>query len=105
MYTASPRARKALLGSLAIVSATAFALVGCSGGGGGESAPSSFEFLKNSENTTTQPVLDALASGACEAQNETLPLEFSSMPQAELDAQIQLLASQGGLPPDHVAPS
>jgi raffinose/stachyose/melibiose transport system substrate-binding protein len=98
--TASPRLRKALLGSFAIIGATAFTLVGCSGGGGGgTSAPESFEFLKNSENTTTQPVLDALASGACATQNEALPLEFSSMPQAELDSQIQLLASQGGLPP------
>lgn len=95
----SRRARKAWLGGIALVGVSALTLVGCSGGGGGASAPESMEFLKNSENTTTEPVLTALASGACTTQNEALPLEISSMPQAELDSQIQLLASQGGLPP------
>lgn len=100
MSTASSRRlRKPLLGALGLMSVGALALAGCSGGGGGGSTPSSFEFLKNAENTTTEPVLDSLIDGACAEQNETLPLEVSSVPQAELDAQIQLLASQGGLPP------
>ncbi|SDY77474.1 ABC transporter substrate-binding protein [Herbiconiux ginsengi] len=94
----SRRSRKALIG-VALVGASALALVGCSGGSGGGSAPSSFEFLKNSENTTTEPVLNVLADGECKAENEKLPLEISSQPQADLDSQVQLLASQGGLPP------
>ncbi|GAB3632251.1 ABC transporter substrate-binding protein [Microbacterium sp. AGC85] len=99
MFTAPRRRpRKALIGAAALLGAGALVLAGCAGGSGG-AEPSSMEFLKNSENTTTEPVLDALAAGDCKAEDETLPLEVSSMPQAELDSQIQLLASQGGLPP------
>lgn len=94
----SRRIRTGWIGGIALTGVSALTLVGCAGGGGG-SEPSSFEFLKNSENTTTEPVLTALAADACVDQNEALPLEVSSVPQAELDAQIQLLASQNGLPP------
>lgn len=98
MSTASRRRLpKPILGLIALAGASALALTACSGGGG--DTPTTLEFVKNSENTTTEPVLTALASGACSAENETLPLEVSSIPQAELDAQMQLLASQGGLPP------
>ncbi|WP_439590853.1 ABC transporter substrate-binding protein [Microbacterium sp.] len=101
MFTADRRRlRKPFIGAAALVSAGVLMLAGCSGGdsGGGEN-PTSLEFLKNAENTTTQPVLDALAAGACEAENEAAPLEVNSIPQAELDAQVQLLATQDGLPP------
>lgn len=102
MFTAERRRiRKPLLGSAALVGASVLVLAGCAGGGGGGGGdnPTTFEFLKNAENTTTEPVLDALASGSCEAEAEAAPLEVSSIPQAELDAQIQLLATQDGLPP------
>lgn len=81
-----------------VLGATALVLTGCAGGGGGASAPEALTFLKNAENTTTEPVLQALADGECSAEQEVLPLEISSVPQAELDAQVQLLASQNGLP-------
>jgi len=97
------RLRKPLIGTAVLVSAGVLVLAGCSGGGGGDNGggenPTTFEFLKNAENTTTQPILDALAAGACEAENEAAPLEVNSIPQAELDAQVQLLATQDGLPP------
>jgi raffinose/stachyose/melibiose transport system substrate-binding protein len=98
------RLRKPLIGAAALVSAGVLVLAGCAGGGGGNNGgggddPATLEFLKNAENTTTEPVLDALAAGACETQNEAMPLEVNSIPQAELDAQIQLLATQDGLPP------
>ena len=103
MFTAERRRlRKPLIGAAALVSAGVLVLAGCSGGGGsngGGEDPATLEFLKNAENTTTQPVLDALAAGACETQNEAMPLEVNSIPQAELDAQVQLLATQDGLPP------
>ena len=104
MFTAERRRlRKPLIGAAALVSAGVLVLAGCSGGGGGSNGggedPATLEFLKNAENTTTQPVLDALAAGACETQNEAMPLEVNSIPQAELDAQVQLLATQDGLPP------
>ncbi|MEN0024544.1 MAG: extracellular solute-binding protein, partial [Microbacterium sp.] len=98
MFTAERRRlRTPLLSAAALASAGVLVLSGCAGGSG--SGSSTFEFLKNSENTTTQPVLDALASGACEAENEAMPLEFNSAPQADLDAQVQLLATQNDLPP------
>ncbi|MET0297301.1 MAG: extracellular solute-binding protein [Microbacterium sp.] len=99
MFTAERRRlRKPLVGTAALIGAGVLVLAGCSGGGGGEN-PSTLEFLKNAENTTTQPVLDALAAGQCEAENDAAPLEVNSIPQAELDAQVQLLATQDGLPP------
>ncbi len=79
-----------------VLSASALVLTGCAGGGA--SAPTSLTFLKNAENTTTEPILQALADGECKAEQEVLPLEISSVPQADLDAQVQLLASQNGLP-------
>lgn len=98
MTTASTRRlRRPLLGTIALAGVTALTLVGCAGGGGG-STPEALTFLKNSENSTTEPILAALADGTCSAENEVLPLEISSIPQAELDAQVQLLASQDGLP-------
>lgn len=102
MFTAERgRLRKPVVATAALIGTGMLVLAGCSGGGGGGGGenPTSFEFLKNAENTTTEPVLDALASGACEAENEALPLEVNSIPQAELDAQVQLLATQDGLPP------
>ncbi|WP_248170072.1 MULTISPECIES: extracellular solute-binding protein [unclassified Microbacterium] len=104
MFTAQGRRlRGPIAGTAALIGASVLVLAGCSGGGGGGGgnveAPSSLEFLKNAENTTTEPVLDALVAGSCEAENDAMPLEVSSIPQAELDAQIQLLATQDGLPP------
>ncbi|MEU1973004.1 extracellular solute-binding protein [Microbacterium sp. NPDC019599] len=102
MFTAERRRlRKPVVGTAMLLGASALILAGCAGGGsgGGGDEPTSFEFLKNAENTTTEPVLQALADGECTDQNEALPLEVSSIPQAELDAQIQLLATQDGLPP------
>lgn len=102
MFTAKRRRpNKPLLSAVVLLGASALVLTGCSGGGsgGGTDNPTTFEFLKNAENTTTQPVLDALASGSCTAENDAAPLEVNSVPQADLDAQIQLLATQDGLPP------
>ncbi|WP_243074414.1 ABC transporter substrate-binding protein [Microbacterium sp. SS28] len=94
------RLRKPIIGTAVLLGVGALVLAGCAGGGsGGGDEPSSFEFLKNAENTTTEPILQALADGECTDENEALPLEVSSIPQAELDAQIQLLATQDGLPP------
>ncbi len=91
-----PRLRRGLLTLVGAVGVTTLALAGCAGGS--TSGPEALTFLKNAENTTTEPVLQALADGECAAQQEVLPLEISSVPQAELDAQVQLLASQNGLP-------
>lgn len=102
MFTAERRRlRKPLIGAAALLGASALILAGCSGGGGSSSTEDvkSLEFLKNAENTTTEPVLQALADNECTDENKALPLEVSSIPQADLDAQVQLLATQDGLPP------
>ncbi len=85
-----------------MLSVGALVLAGCAGGGGDSGSaedPATLEFLKNAENTTTEPVLQALADGVCSDQEEAMPLEINSIPQADLDAQVQLLATQDGLPP------
>ena len=98
MFTAERRRlRKPLLSVAALASAGVLVLSGCAGDSG--SGATTFEFLKNSENTTTQPVLEALAGDQCAAEEEAMPLEFNSAPQADLDAQVQLLATQDELPP------
>ncbi|KJL29638.1 ABC transporter substrate-binding protein [Microbacterium oxydans] len=99
MFTAERRRlRKPLLSVAALASAGVLVLSGCTSDGGGGSSASSFEFLKNSENTTTQPVLEALGADACAAEEKAMPLEVNSVPQADLDAQVQLLATQDELP-------
>lgn len=98
MSTATTRRlRKPILSTLAVAGVSVLALTACGAGGSGE-AVTSFTFTKNAENTTTEPILQALAAGECEAENEAAPLEINSIPQAEIDAQMQLLASQDGLP-------
>ncbi len=104
MSTATRRGTRTPLRSLAAVAGvSALILTGCAAGdnGGGEASnPETLEFLKNAENTTTEPVLQALADGGvCADANEAAPLEINSIPQAELDAQVQLLATQDSLPP------
>lgn len=94
------RLRRPMLGTFAAAGALALVLAGCSGSGGsGGGDITKLEFTKNAENTTTEPVLKALAQNQCAADQKALPLEVSSIPQADLDTHIQLLASQGGLPP------
>ncbi|MGF3057098.1 ABC transporter substrate-binding protein [Microbacterium sp. YY-01] len=94
------RLAKPALAAFTLIASGALVLTGCSGGGGGAtSSPDTLEYVKNAENTTTEPVLKALASGSCSAENDALPLEVSSIPQADIDSQMQLMASQGGLPP------
>ena len=66
MSTATARRlRKPLVSALALAGVGVLVLAGCSGGGGDSGGssenPTTLEFLKNAENTTTEPVLQALA--------------------------------------------
>ena len=83
----------------ATVAVSALTLTGCGGSGGGDSeALTSFSVLSNVENEAVPGALTALAEGACKAENDALPLKIETVPQANLDQQLQLLAGQGGLP-------
>jgi raffinose/stachyose/melibiose transport system substrate-binding protein len=82
--------------------ASAVVLAACGGGGGGSGEPAEdpgrLTYLYNVENGNIAPVLESLARDRCSAQNAALPLDITSVPQGELDAQIQLLAGQDALP-------
>ncbi|TDD71869.1 extracellular solute-binding protein [Jiangella aurantiaca] len=99
MTTATFRDRRIVVA--AIASTVALGLAACGGDDGSEAsvdAPDKLTYLVNAENGNIPPVLEDMAQGVCAEQNEVLPLEISSIPQAELDAQIQLLVGQDALP-------
>ena len=101
----TPRAKLtgSLVAALALTSACA-----SSGGGGDDNSdsgntsgggnPEAFSFLVNAENTTIPSVLETLAADQCSAENDALPLEVETVPQTQLDQQLQLLAGQDALP-------
>lgn len=98
MTTARKRATK-LVPLIAGIGVVALGLTGCSGGGGGASdAPEKFSYLSFAENTSIQDTLTTLSEGECSAENEALPLDITTQPQASYDQQLQLLAGQNALP-------
>ncbi len=101
MTTAHRRRPGRRLLVLGTAMASAVLLAACGGGGGGGGPvkdPDKLTYLYNVENGNIAPVLESLAEDECAAQNAALPLDISSIPQGELDAQIQLLAGQDALP-------
>jgi len=94
------RRMRPLLTAAAVLSVSAIALTGCAGDSGGSEGAdeANFTYLLNVENQNVQPVLETLAQGECSAEEEAQPLEFTSIPQSDMDANNQLLASQNALP-------
>lgn len=81
---------------------------GGSGGGGGAggssgSDPSNFTVLTANENAALSAELDALAKGACSAENKALPLKHQTVAQADTIQKVTLLASQDALPAHFIA--
>lgn len=103
----SRRTPRALLASgFALI--TVASLVACSSGstdGGGDSGadPETFTVLSANENQTMPQVLETLGAGACEAENEALPLEQETVAQADVVQKVTLLASQASLPSHFIA--
>jgi raffinose/stachyose/melibiose transport system substrate-binding protein len=107
------RTPKALLASgLALL--TIASLAACSSGAGDAGSgdatggpsgtdPDSFTVLSANENTTLATELDALAAGACTAENEALPLEHETVAQSDVVQKVTLLASQDSLPAHFIA--
>lgn len=108
MNTRSNRRRIAALG---FALAAAVPLAACAGGGGNGSGdggaagadPEAFTVMTANENTVIAPTLDALAAGACKAENEALPLEHQKIAQADTVQKVTLLASQDALPTHTIA--
>ncbi|MBN9239189.1 MAG: extracellular solute-binding protein [Leifsonia sp.] len=97
-----PRLRRGLITLVGALSVTTLALAGCAAGDSGSTGSGTdsekFTVLLNDENQNVKPVLEALSTGACATEEAAQPLEFSSIPQGDMDANNQLLASQDSLP-------
>lgn len=79
------------------VAGVAMVLAACGGGDGGGEADE-FDLLIHVENDDVPTVLTTLSEGACSAANDALPFSVETVPQTNLDQQLQLLAGQDGLP-------
>jgi raffinose/stachyose/melibiose transport system substrate-binding protein len=97
--------RRPWLIGVAGVSAVALSLTACgpanqqSGGSGSSvSETPNFTYLNTVEDTPTADTIDALAKGACSAENTAMPYKLETVPQARLDQKLQLLAGQNALP-------
>lgn len=103
------RTPRALIGA-GIALVTVASLAACSSGpadsgdsGSGGNDPEAFTVLSANENPTLAAELDALAAGACKAENEDLPLEHETVAQADVVQKVTLLASQDSLPAHFIA--
>jgi raffinose/stachyose/melibiose transport system substrate-binding protein len=60
--------------------------------------PQNFSLLLTTENSQVPAELQRLASTSCASENAALPLSIQQTPGAQIQQQIQLLASQNSLP-------
>jgi raffinose/stachyose/melibiose transport system substrate-binding protein len=60
--------------------------------------PQNFSLLLTTENSQVPAELQRLAATSCAAENAALPLSIQQTPGAQIQQQIQLLASQNSLP-------
>jgi raffinose/stachyose/melibiose transport system substrate-binding protein len=111
MNTRSTRRRT--LAALGLTLAAVMPLAACAGGGGGAGSsgdngaggtdPDAFTVMTANENPVLEEQLDALANGACKAENEALPIEHQKVAQADTVQKITLLASQDAMPTHTIA--
>ncbi|MFF3493337.1 ABC transporter substrate-binding protein [Streptomyces sp. NPDC002795] len=86
----------------------ALTVTGCgatAGGSVGSQTPSAFTFLSATENPQVADELKSLAAGPCKAQDTALPLKIQTLPQAEVNNRVTLLASQKALPVMFISPT
>jgi raffinose/stachyose/melibiose transport system substrate-binding protein len=98
--TATARRIRTRVGAaVAVAGVAAVLLSACAGGGnGGATPPAKLTYLKNTENTTIEPVLKDLEQNACSAEQKAMPIDISSTPQETIDSKVSTLASQNALP-------
>jgi len=96
-------------GLAALAGIAAFAIAGCAGGsgrggnggngggGGGEEA-ATFDYLAQNENEVIRNAIATLGENECSAEQEAMPLKVETLPQADVNQRVVLLASQNALP-------
>ncbi|QKJ20644.1 ABC transporter substrate-binding protein [Microbacterium hominis] len=105
------RSHRRSVAAIGIALAAVMPLAACAGGGSSSSGdgsgdgtdPEAFTVMTANENPVLEEQLTALAEGACEAENEALPLEHQKVAQADTVQKVTLLASQGALPTHTIA--
>jgi raffinose/stachyose/melibiose transport system substrate-binding protein len=102
------RAASRRAGLAVIAGAAAIAIAGCAGGGGtgggnggggggGEEA-AEFDYLAQNENEVIRNAIATLGQNECSAEEEAMPLKVETLPQADVNQRVVLLASQNALP-------
>lgn len=74
------------------------ALVACGGGNGTAGGGETFDYLAANEGSLIRDELTRLSEDQCAAENEAMPLKIETLPQADVNQRITLLASQDALP-------
>jgi raffinose/stachyose/melibiose transport system substrate-binding protein len=93
------------LAAVAGASAVALSLTACgpanqNSGGEGEKVTetANLTYLNTVEDAPTATILQELGKGDCSSQNAAMPFKLETVPQANLDQKLQLLAGQDALP-------
>lgn len=94
----TPRVAPTRLTLTALAGVSVLALTACSGGGGQTVSDDAFSVFINVENTEVPAVLETLAGDTCSTEAAAQPLNVETVPQTNLDQQLQLKAGQGDLP-------
>ncbi|WP_174255954.1 ABC transporter substrate-binding protein [Phytoactinopolyspora mesophila] len=92
------RSRRTARTSAGVAGLSMALIAACGGGDGATGGSGEFDVLIHVENTDVPAVLETLAGGACAAESEAAPVTVETVPQTNLDQQLQLLAGQDGLP-------
>ncbi|WP_154792544.1 extracellular solute-binding protein [Occultella kanbiaonis] len=78
---------------------------GSDGGGDDQGGATEFTFLTTVENPQIRDELTRLSENQCAAENEALPLVVDTIPQADVNQRVSVLASQDALPVMFVSPT
>ncbi|MGF3056414.1 ABC transporter substrate-binding protein [Microbacterium sp. YY-01] len=97
---------------LAGVGVLTLALTACGSADNGSSNNNSsgdsfgeFKYLAAVENSIVRDEITTLGEGACQAENDAMPFEVETLPQADVSQRVTLLASQDSLPNMFTAPT